>query len=162
MKIYSVNNIAEILDVTPRRVRQLKEDGVICEKTKGYYELLPTLHKYIHYLRQQAGETEVSADLSTERAKLTRVRREKAEIDLQLKRNEVHEAKAIEYLMTNMLLAFKSKLNALPNKLLPLIVGAVDDKAKIIKILNDGIYEALTELSEYDPAEFADLREEEE
>ena len=39
MKLYTSNVLAEWLAVTPRRVRQLRDEGVLVEKAPGLYEL---------------------------------------------------------------------------------------------------------------------------
>ena len=59
--------------------------------------------------------------------------------------------------MTNMLIAFKSKLEVLPHKVLANIVSIPDgmEKAeKIVEVLNAAIDEALNELSGYAPNNF--------
>lgn len=158
-KLYSEKILSELLDLTPRRIRQLRDEGILKEYQKGYYRLKESLYGYIHYLRQQIGESEMAADLSTERAKLTKARREKAELEVRLRKSELHEAKAIEYIMTNALLNFKSKLLALPNKLTPLIINAKNDNIRISEIIRTGVNEALSELAEYDPKEITGIQD---
>lgn len=151
MKLYDAKAVARFLDLSERRVRQLKDEKVIAEYpgTSGLYELVPTLHAYINYLRKQNPDSEDGIDYNAERAKLVRAKRLNEEYELRLKENKLHEAELVEMLLTNMLLNFKSRLMAIPSKLSP-ILSKKTDKAEIFKILKDQIDEALNELSDYE------------
>ena len=83
MKLYNVKAIARILDISERRVRQLKAENVIQEYKgmAGLYELLPTIHNYINYLRKRNPESEENIDYNTERAKLVKAKRLNEEYD---------------------------------------------------------------------------------
>lgn len=69
----------------------------------------------------------------------------------------MHKSEDVEFVITNMLISFKSKLLEMPNKVLPEIMNLPDDKEKthkILEILNTAVKEALNELSEYNPNMF--------
>ena len=51
---YPVNVIAKLLDLTPRRVQHLANEGVIPRAEKGRYELVSAVRGYIRYLRDRA------------------------------------------------------------------------------------------------------------
>ena len=70
MKLYDVRAIARFLDVSERRVRQLRDEKVIAEVRPGLYDLIDTNHRYINYLRKRNPESEETIDYNTERAKL--------------------------------------------------------------------------------------------
>ena len=126
-KVYTRKVIAQILDTSERQVRRLTDDGVILEFSHGHYKLFPTVQAYINYLRSQLGGGD---DYNAERASLTRVKREDAELELALKRNELHRAADVEFVMGNMLAAFKAKLETLPHKALPSLLNIPPDKDK--------------------------------
>lgn len=75
----------------------------------------------------------------------------------------------MEEFLTNMLVSFKSRLLSIPQKVAPIVVSE-DDVNRISDILEKEIFEALEELSEYDPLkidknaglEFEDDEEEDE
>lgn len=50
MTLYTSKVIAQWLCLTERRVRQLRDEGVIVEARPGLYELQPTVARYIKYL----------------------------------------------------------------------------------------------------------------
>ncbi len=111
MKLYNVKAIARILDISERRVRQLKAENVIQEYKgmAGLYELLSTIHNYINYLRKRNPESAENIDYNTERAKLVKAKRLNEEYDLRVKEGDLHTSADIESVMTDMLINFKSR-----------------------------------------------------
>ena len=143
------------LGVTDRRVRQLRSDGVIDALGRNKYDLAQALQGYINFLTGGSDSSkEVSTNYHAERAKLTETKRKKAEIELALMRGDVHEAEDIKTVISGMLMAFRSRLLALPTKMAPLLL-AQTELTKIQDILRSGVYECLSELSEYNPVDFA-------
>ena len=150
MKLYDVKAIARILDISERRVRQLKAENIIQEYKgmSGLYELVPTIHKYINYLRKRNPESGENIDYNAERAKLVKAKRLNEEYDLRVKEGDLHTSADIESVMTDMLINFKSRLMAIPAKLSPAL-SRKTDKAEISKILKSAVDEALNELSDF-------------
>jgi hypothetical protein len=150
LKLYNAKAIARFLDISERRVRQLRDEKIIEEypNSNGLYELIPTVHRYINYLRKRNPETEENIDYYTERAKLVRAKRLNEEFELKIKENKLHSSDDIEVVMTDMLINFKSRLMAIPAKLSP-ILSKKKDKTEIFKILKEHIDESLDELSDF-------------
>ena len=132
LKLYDVKAVARFLDVTERRVRQLRDEKVIAEVRPGLYDLIDTNRRYINYLRKRNPESETTVDYNTERALLVRAKRKNEEYELQLKENKLHAAEDIEAVMTDMPVLCKKT-----------------DKAEIFALLKDHIDEALMELSDF-------------
>ena len=63
MKLYTVKVMANCLDLSERRVRQLRDEGVISEKQPGLYDLQATVTKYITFLRNGSGKINLDDDL---------------------------------------------------------------------------------------------------
>src|SRR3972149_9929233 len=77
---YPVAVISKLLDLTPRRVQHLANEGVIPKAEKGRYELVPAVRGYIRYLRDRA----IGADaLPDESARASRARLLKAQAEAQ-------------------------------------------------------------------------------
>ncbi|MBU5438302.1 hypothetical protein KQI42_09795 [Tissierella sp. MSJ-40] len=150
LKLYDARAIARFLDITERRVRQLRDEKIIEEypNSNGLYELLPTVHSYINYLRKGNPESEEAINYNAERAKLVRAKRLNEEFELKIKENQLHNSEDIERVMTDMLINFKSRLMAIPSKLSP-VLSKKTDKTEIFKILKEYIDEALNELSDF-------------
>lgn len=151
MKLYDSKAVARFLDISERRVRQLRDEKIIAEARPGLYDLTETNHHYINYLRKRNPESEEVIDYNTERAKLVRAKRKNEEYELMLKEKELHAAEDIETVMNNMLANFKSRMMAIPAKLSPVLCKKTD-KAEIFKLLKEQIDEALQELSDFKTA----------
>lgn len=160
MKLYTVKAIASWLDMTERNVRQLVQKKAITEYRPGLFRLKETIHAYINFLRNKNPEHEENLDYTTERAKMVRTKREAAELELAVRKNELHQSEDIELVMTDMLIRFRTKLMAIPAKQSPILAEKTDQKA-IFKILKKAIDEALDELSDFDTA-FGESENEEE
>ena len=143
MTLYTSKVIAEWLGVTERRVRQLRDEGVIAETSPGLYALRPTVSRYITYLRKG------SSDLNEERAKLTKAKREATEMENARLRGELLEAGEIEKGLRTMNLNIRSRFLSIPAKLAPALVVASGDQAAMYDLLKRAIYETLEELTDY-------------
>lgn len=152
MKLYDTKQVARFLDITERRVRQLREEGIISELRPGLYDLIDTNHRYINYLRNRNPDNGERIDYNAERAKLVKAKRENEEYDLRLKRRELHTSEEIEQVMTTMLINFKSRLSAIPSKLAP-ILSKKKDTAEIASLIKQQVDEALIELSDFEKME---------
>lgn len=150
MKLHTANAVAEFLNLTERRVRQLRDEGIIRETRPGLYKLIEVNHDYIDYLKGGI-KSEEKISYHEERAKLVRAKRRNQELDLRLREKELHEAAEIEEVMGEMLINFKTRLLAIPAKLSPLLANK-KSKVEIHKILREAVEEALGELADFPTA----------
>ena len=123
MRLYTSKVIADWLGLTERRVRQLRDEGIIEEQAPGLYDLRATTRRYISYLR--------SGSLADERAGLTRAKREAAEMENALRRGELHRTEEIESGIKTMLLNIRGRFLSLPAKLSPALAAMGGDQASI-------------------------------
>lgn len=149
MKIYTAAAVARRLDMTERNVRLLRDKGVLTEYRPGLYDLQTVTVQYINFLRQKNPEAEDKVDYNTERAKLVRAKRESEELELLVRKNELHTTEDIEKALTDMLVNFRTKLMAVPAKLSP-IMAKKKDQTEIFRLLKEAIDETLEELSDFD------------
>ena len=148
MKLYTVKAVAAWIDLSEARVRQLRKEKIITEYKPGLYDLKTVTHDYINYLRKGSA-AEASVDYNTERAKLVRAKRENQELELQLRKNELHTTEDIEKIVTDTLVNFRTRLLAIPAKLSP-ILAKKKDQTEIFKLMKAAIDETLEELSDFD------------
>ncbi len=144
--------------LTDRRIRQLREEGIISEVARGKFDLFECTRRYCGYLREQVNSSnnegkEVKLSYDNEHALLEKAKREKAELQLRIMKGELHLGTDVEEIMTDMITKAKMKLIALPAKAADLVVGRKDINA-IENVLNKMIEEALNELAEYSPELF--------
>lgn len=135
--------------MTERNVRLLRDKGVLTEYKPGLYDLQTVTVQYINFLRQKNPEAEDKVDYNTERAKLVRAKRESEELELQVRKNELHTTEDIEKALTDMLVNFRTKLMAIPAKLSP-IMAKKKDQTEIFKLMKAAIDETLEELADFD------------
>ena len=144
MTLYTSKVVAQWLCLTERRVRQLRDEGVIVEARPGLYELQPTVARYITYIGGAGKET-----LTNERMKLTRAKREAAELENELRKGEVHRTEDIERGIKSMFLNIRSRFLALPAKLSPTLATMGGNQTGIFDELKQAIDAILEEMSDY-------------
>ena len=147
MKVYTARVVAAFLGLSEKRIKQLKDEGIIEEYATGLFDLREVTQDYIKYLKK--GTKSEQIDLQKEKAQLFRAKREKEEMELRLRKGELHEAADVEQIVGTMLINFKSRLMAIPAKLAP-VLAEKNNKAEIFKLIKDATDEALNELAEYD------------
>lgn len=151
MKLYTSRIVAEWLGVSERRVRQLRDEGVLWEARPGFYDLRAAVARYITYLRKG------SSDLNDERAALTKAKREAAQMENRVRRGELLEAREIEAGLQTALLNIRSRFLALPAKLSGSLAAKGGNQVAIFDELKEAIHETLEELS--DPRKLLEVRE---
>lgn len=149
MKLYTSAAVARYLDMTERNVRTLRDKGILTEYKPELYDLQTVTKQYINFLRKKNPEAEEKVDYNTERAKLVRAKRENQELELQLRKNELHTTEDIEKIVTDTLVNFRTRLLAIPAKLSP-ILAKKKDQTEIFKLMKAAIDETLEELSDFD------------
>ncbi len=142
---YDRKIIAKTLKMTERRVKQLTEEGVLTEVSKGYYGLIESVHAYIEYIQNK----NPTSDYNKERAGLTKTKREKEEAELAIMRGELCKTSDVDYIVSAMIIAFRAKMLTIPNKIAPEIKN-IDSEVETISLIKKYIIEALEELSEFD------------
>lgn len=145
MKLYTSKIVASWLGLTERRVRQLRDQGILEESMPGLYNLRQCVSKYIEYLR-----TEVGGNLTDERAKLTRAKRESQEMANEVAKKNLHRTEDIQLGLQTVILNVRSRMLSLPAKLAPSISEMGGDRARIFDAIHEAVTEVLEELSTMD------------
>ena len=147
---FPLDTICKLLDLTPQRVAQLVNMGVIPRKERGRYELVPVVRGYIHYLRERAIKGDAQAggdDYATHRARLTKAKADMAEMEREQMANALIPAVDVERAWIEVVSNMRAKLLAIPT------TAAADAQAAATlaeakQVLKEKINEALAELSE--------------
>jgi phage terminase Nu1 subunit (DNA packaging protein) len=152
--------IAQLLNLTERRIQQLVKDNILPRPVKGYYEPVHCVHAYIEYLKKQiSGSGEIS--LTDERTRLTKYQADLAEIELQKARGEMIPSKRAMSAWGGVVQNVRQKLLVIPSRLAPVLTG-IKSIPQMKEKLEESIYEVLNECtnpdllklgrSEYHPA----------
>jgi hypothetical protein len=153
--------LGAFLGIGDERVRQLAKEGVIIKLARGQFDLRQSVLNYVNYAREapknqhgRGRSAEGPADLDDERAMLTRAKRLRAELELDVIQGRVHEGEAVRSLWVDQLMACRAKMLALPQKAAPIVAGM--PPVEVQEQLTDLVHEALEELSEYNPRAITD------
>ena len=149
--VVNQKELANILGITARRVRQLKEEGFFTTAENGRkYKLEICVQEYIEYKIKAEMNIGTLVVKEQEQAQHERIKKNISILKLRKLKREVHEAKYVELFLSEMLMNFKNHLLSIPSKLAIQLQGETDIN-KIIEILRNEMVETLEELSEYDP-----------
>ncbi len=147
MKLCTDKVVADWLGLTPNRVKQLRDQGVLIEKSPGLYNLRASVLRYVNYIR-----TGNRADLNSERALLTKAKREAADMENDVRRGALHSSEDYEKGIKTICLNIRSRFLTMPAKLAPKLAEMGGNQAAIFDEMNRAIKEALEGLSNYNVA----------
>lgn len=148
--------LAAILGLSDRRIRQLITDFGLFSAFEGggkrqkRYSLEKCVQEYIEYKISEEMGKGASKGKEEVQTKHEEIKLRISALKLRRLKRELHAAEDVEEFLTEMLVAFRSRLSVIPQKVGPL-AAAEDDENKIIALLEKEVYETLEELSEYDP-----------
>ena len=138
--------LAEILNITPRRVQQLVNDGVLpAPEKQGAYDIPACVQSF--YYNEFKGEEDEELDGRYERARKAKVEADRIQFDLDIKRGLYLQADLVQNEIEKSIGNCRAKLLALPRKFTPQI-SVAGNPNEIEDILTNGIKEALNELIE--------------
>lgn len=156
--IIGTTALAEVFGCNRKWIEQLTKDGVLEKEGKGTYDLLKCVNLYISHLKSRTGANNDSKSLENEKLKeetaLKKAKREKAELELELAKGDLHTSKDVRMIYGGMVQTFRSKMLMLAPKVAPKVIG-IDDVAIVKDIIEKDVYEALSELSVMDVKEVA-------
>ncbi len=149
--------LGDMFGVTDRRIRQMAEEGIVVRAAKGRYKLVDSVKNYLLTMKLAAegvGVEFADGEISLEEEKglHERVKRHISEMKLQIMKGELHKARDVEVVMTDMLVSFKTRMMNIPSKVAPILENR--DAAFIKDRLTSEINEALNELKDYDAKSF--------
>ncbi len=149
--------LGDLVGVSDRRIRQMAEEGVIIRAAKGRYKLVDSIKNYLLTLKLAAEGVGVDLvdgeiDYDEEKALHERIKRYISELKLQVMKGDLHKAGDVETVMSDMLVAFKTRIMNIPSKVAPILESR--DASFIKEHLTKEVIEALNELKDYDPEIF--------
>lgn len=153
----NAGQLADVLGVSDRRIRQLAEEGILVKAARGRYLLLESLKNYIILVKTAAEskecQTQERIDLNNEKAIHERVKRQISERRLKVMDGSLHKSEDVQRVMMDIFMNIRTKLLAVPAKTAPMLTNR-NDAGYIQELLAGEVVEVLKELKEYDPKEF--------
>lgn len=140
----SQKQMAAALELTPARINQLIDEGIIIRDESsrvGEVMMLESLRNF--YLSKKA--TGEGVNFWKERALHEKAKRELAELKVSERRGELYEAATVEAVLTELLIDFRNKLLGLGHRTAPRLAGLT--VGEICAELDREIEELLNELA---------------
>ena len=140
------SQFAQIVGVTQQRISKLIAEGILKRgDTASGIPFVENLKKYYEYKFGIAGDIDGKAEM----ARLTKAKRELAEMDVAKRRGELLEAAQVESFVVETLTNFRNKFSGFPAKLSPQIEGkSVTQINKILTIECDNLLNELADAIE--------------
>lgn len=150
MKYYTAKALGRVLGIEEDEITALTRRGAIKAglAENGLYIIEEAAREIIAAMKQPGGRQK-SADYTSERARLMRVRRQSAEYDLGLREKELHRTEEIELVISKILVSFKAKIRSIPSRVAPQC-AKLTNREEIFDLLKQVTDEALQELSDID------------
>lgn len=146
-----VTQLAAMLRKSPQWIAQLTRDGVLQKGAKGKYHLADTIEAYIGHVTG-ASEEKSGPKKSDFDREIAEIKRDKARIELEELRGNVHFAEDVQRVMADIIVTAKTKLLAIPSRVAP---KAANEPSPVVQQLIEAeIFAALEALAAYDPAIF--------
>lgn len=131
----NLKTLADILGVTERTVRNLTEKNILTKNENEKYELKENIKSFL----------KSNSDV----AKMNEAKRKMIELRYEVLQDKYHEDAVVEYILSDMLLKFKARLNSCVRKIDNDIENYPEKNR--IEIISKHILVALAELSNYEP-----------
>lgn len=81
--IVAANYMADLLNVTERRIQQLAKEDVLKREGRGQYRLMPSIRGYIKFIQECAyGDRGIGTDLQGARARESKLKGDKLELEI--------------------------------------------------------------------------------
>lgn len=141
----SVEVLARLLNLTPRRVQQLAKDGHIPRPVQGRYSVVPCVQGYCRYMQNALAGKHDSEKLTYD-TRLAKEKAEKAARENQVARGELIPKQDVVAGVQAALAHARARILAVPSKAAPAVI-ILDSPAEVKEALTDYLHDALDELS---------------
>lgn len=154
----STSELACVLGISGRNIRQLAEDGKLKKTSKGRFKLCDSVKKYIEYKKKdEKDEADLKLELARRTAEAT-LKASKAQIakmeveELQGKR---HRSEDVAAMTEDLIYTIRGALLALPGRL-AVDTSTAKSPAEAAEIIRKEVYTVMQDLSEYryDPKKY--------
>ena len=156
--LYTSKAVAEWLSITERRVRELRDEGVLPEVRPGVFNMKRCVRRYLKY---KIGDKDDQVRLIAARAEREETRGEIEKMRMEEAKGDLHRTEDGERGLRTIVANFKNRMEKIPTKY-EKTMAQLTDPAEAHDILQKAIQEALVELSDPDIALAAPAVEESE
>lgn len=149
--VVTLSELAAVLGITSRRIRQLVEEGVIVPNGSNSYPLAGAVQAYTKFLSSKIPDeddvklekTKKLAEVKLKAAKADRAKMEADEI-----KGTMHRAEDVRRITEDMLYAIRNGLSALPGRL-AVDVAACGTAAEAFEVIKREVHRMMREFTDY-------------
>lgn len=149
----STTELACVLGITGRRVRQLAEDGVFDKSGKGRFVLADAVQRYMATLTRnedklETGKRQAELTLKASKAEISR-------LELKELQGKMHRSEDVKAMTEDLIYTIRSDLTALPGRL-AVDVAAAQTAAEAAEVIRKEVALVMKELAgyRYDPKKY--------
>lgn len=154
----STTELACVLGITGRRIRQMAEDGELDKVEKGRFHLCDSVQRYIRFLSK---DTLSDNDLKLEKAKRTAdvtlkaAKAQIAKMEADELSGKIHRSEDVAAMTEDLIYTIRAALLALPGRM-AVDVAAAESPAEAAELIRKEVYKIMQELSgyRYDPQKY--------
>ena len=154
----STTELACVLGITGRRIRQMAEDGQLQKVSKGRFLLADSVQRYVKFLSDGPMDEEDKKLEKTRRVAETTMKASKATIaklEAEELKGKMHRSENVAAMTTDLIYAIRGAMMALPGRL-AVDVASANSPAEAAEIIRREVNKAMRELSNYryDPKKY--------
>lgn len=156
----STEELACVLGVTGRYIRQLAEDGVLERSGRGKFRLCDNVKRYVETVRKkpvdkdeaELNASKLAADVSYKEAKARVAQLEADELE-----NKMHRSEDVAAMTEDLIYTIRAALVSLPGRL-AMDAAAATTPAEVSEVIRKEVHLVMRELAgyQYDPQKYAE------
>ena len=147
----STSELAGVLGITGRRIRQLAEDGVLDKQGQGKLNLPESVQRYIGYLtREEADEGKAKMERAKSQSEITlkSAKAEIARLEMKELQGKMHRSEDVAAMTEDLIFTIRSMLVALPGRL-AIDASTAATPAEASEVIRKEVFAVMEELSKY-------------
>lgn len=157
----SLSEMAVVLGLTSRRVRQMVDEGIIVTEAENKYPLAESVQAYIKFLSNKLPSEEDTKMEKAKRAaeiKLKMAKADRAKMETDELKGNMHRSDDVRMITEDMLYAIRNGLVALPGRL-AVDVAACGNAAEAYEVIKKEVHVLMAEIAEYkyDPTRYDEV-----
>ena len=153
----SSSELACVLGITARRIRQLAEDGVLNRISEGRFNLADSVQSYMATLDKRKSVSSSEQEKLEVEISFKKARAIKATLEAKELQGKMHRSEDVAALTEDLIYSLRSGLMALPGRL-AVDCASVSSAAEVAEIIKVEVHKLMEELSryKYDPEKYAE------
>lgn len=151
----SASELACVLGITGRNIRQLVEDGQLEKASKGHFLLCDCVKRYIKYKMRGKEEQKAENAIRTADVMLKASKAQIAKMEADELRGKMHRSEDVAAMTEDLIYTVRGSLMALPGRLAVDVAAAVTP-AEAAEIIRKEVHALMRELAnyQYDPEKY--------